>query len=118
MYLSNKSVYNKAFFWLITQGEFIMLIGYNTNVRYGGKVYHVQTEDSGLSNPVVVTLLYFQGAILRSKKTSYADLIGQPDLEERLRDTMKQQHKDMIRELIEGKCTGEETGVNSGEKLT
>ncbi|MFZ3121795.1 MAG: hypothetical protein WA104_00255 [Thermodesulfovibrionales bacterium] len=45
-----------------------MLVGYNNNVTYKGKVYHVQTEDSGLNNPVIVTLLYFKGTILASKK--------------------------------------------------
>ena len=28
-----------------------MITGFNTNVRYGGRVYHVQTEDSGRSYP-------------------------------------------------------------------
>lgn len=76
-----------------------MLIGYNTNVKYKGKTYHVQTEDSGPANPQIVTLLYHQGAILASKKTNYAHLIGQPDLEDKLRNLMKQQHREMIMEL-------------------
>ena len=45
-----------------------MLVGYNNNVTYKGKVYHVQTEDSGLNNPIIVTLLYIKGTILASKK--------------------------------------------------
>ncbi|GFP33969.1 hypothetical protein HKBW3S42_02309, partial [Candidatus Hakubella thermalkaliphila] len=45
-----------------------MLVGYNNSVTYKGKVYHVQTEDSGLNNPIIVTLLYFKGTILASKK--------------------------------------------------
>lgn len=76
-----------------------MLIGYNTNVKYRGKTYHVQTEDSGPTNPQIVTLLYHQGAILASKKTNYAHLLGQPDLEEKLRNLMKQQHREMMMEL-------------------
>ncbi|MFN3479673.1 MAG: hypothetical protein ACK415_04725 [Thermodesulfovibrionales bacterium] len=76
-----------------------MLIGYNTNVKYKGKTYHIQTEDSGPANPQIVTLLYHQGAILASKKTNYAHLMGQPDLEDKLRNLMKQQHREMIMEL-------------------
>lgn len=76
-----------------------MLIGYNTNVRYKGKTYHIQTEDSGAANPQIVTLLYHQGAILASKKTNYAHLLGQSDLEEKLRNLMKQQHREMIMKL-------------------
>ncbi len=45
-----------------------MLVGYNDNITFKGKVYHVQTEDSGLKNPIIVTLLYFRGVILASKK--------------------------------------------------
>ncbi len=81
-----------------------MLIGYNTNVPYKGKQYHVQTEDSGPANPLVVTLLYHQGAILRSTKTSYAHVVGHPDFEAELRKIMKHQHREMIRELLTGKC--------------
>ena len=57
-----------------------MLVGYNNNVTYKGKVYHVQTEDSGLNNPIIVTLLYIKGTILASKKTSYSHLIGIKDI--------------------------------------
>ncbi len=81
-----------------------MLIGYNTNVPYKGKVYHVQTEDSGLANPCITTLLYHKGAILRSVKTDYAHILGSPDFEEKLKDMMKHQHREMIRDLIHGRC--------------
>ncbi len=85
-----------------------MLIGYNTNIPYKGRMYHVQTEDSGLNNPYIVTLLYHQGAILRSMKTGYADIIGNPDREEQIRHLMKKQHREMIRALITGKCDAEQ----------
>lgn len=89
-----------------------MLIGYNTNVPYKGKVYHVQTEDSGLTNPCIITLLYFQGAILRSAKTGYAHIVGTSHFLEQLRDLMKHQHREMIRALIQGKCDVEKSGHN------
>ena len=84
-----------------------MLIGYNTNVPYKGEIYHVQTEDSGLKSPVIITLLYLKGTILASKKTSYSDLVASPDYKEKVRELMKEQHKAMLRELIAGKHTGE-----------
>lgn len=86
-----------------------MLIGYNTNIPYKGRNYHVQTEDSGLTNPCIVTLLYHQGAILRSIKTSYVHILGRPDFEKQLRNLMKHQHREMIKELITGKCDAEQT---------
>lgn len=85
-----------------------MLVGYNTNVPYKGKLYHVQTEDSGLKNPVVITLLYFKGTILASKKVSYAHIAGEPSHKEKVRELMREQHKAMIKELIRGQHTAEE----------
>jgi hypothetical protein len=84
-----------------------MLVGYNTNISYKGTVYHIQTEDSGKNNPVILTLLYAQGAILASRKTSYADLVNDPEYREKVRDLMKRQHKVMIKELIAGKYSKE-----------
>jgi hypothetical protein len=88
--------------------KILMLVGYNTNVPFKGKLYHVQTEDSGLKNPVVITLLYFKGTILASKKISYAHLAGAPAHKEKVRELMRDQHKAMIKELIRGKYTEEE----------
>ncbi len=79
-----------------------MLVGYNTNVPYKGKLYHIQTEDSGVKNPVVTTLLYYKGTILASKKFSYADLASDPGYKEKVRALMKEQHKNMMKELIRG----------------
>jgi hypothetical protein len=79
-----------------------MLVGYNTNVPYKGKLYHVQTEDNGTKNPVIITLLYIKGTILASKKTSYAHLVSDPEYKDAVRELMKQQHKTMIKELVRG----------------
>jgi len=82
-----------------------MLVGYNTNISYKGIVYHVQTEDSGLKNPHIITLLYNKGTILSRKKTSYAEIAASPDYKETVQGMMKEQHKAMIKELIAGKHT-------------
>jgi hypothetical protein len=82
-----------------------MLVGYNTNVRYKDKVYHIQTEDTGIDNPVIVTFLYYQGAIIASRKTNYANIINEPDYKEKVAKIMKVQHKYMIRELLSGRLT-------------
>lgn len=79
-----------------------MVPGFNTDFKYRGETYHVQTEDNGLSNPVVVTLLYHKGAILASRKTSYRDLVDTPGYEQELKSLMKAQHKDLMRELLAG----------------
>jgi hypothetical protein len=86
----------------------IMLVGYNTNISYKGTVYHVQTEDSGLRNPHIITLLYNKGTILSRKKISYANIAAAPEYKETVREMMKEQHKAMIKELIAGKHTQDE----------
>jgi hypothetical protein len=80
-----------------------MLTGYNTDFKFQGKIYHVQTEDGGINSPSITSLLYQQGAILASRKTSYADIIKADCLEEVVRELMKEQHKQMIRDLTQGK---------------
>lgn len=80
-----------------------MLTGFNTDFKYKGTVYHVQTEDNGINNPVIVTLLYQGGAILASKKTSYADILKFEKLEAVVKELMESQHKQIIKDLISGK---------------
>ena len=38
-----------------------MIPGYNHNVKYKEGVYHIQTEDSGLDNPHIITHLFIGG---------------------------------------------------------
>lgn len=77
----------------------MMVVGFNHNVVYKGEMFHIQTEDSGITNPHIKTLLYRGGTIISSKKTSYADIIKIENLEQVVEDLMKEQHKDMLRRL-------------------
>jgi len=79
-----------------------MLVGYNHNIGYKGEVFHVQTEDSGINTPHIITLLYRGGNILASKKTSYADIVKMGNLSQVVEELMKEQHKDMLRRLKNG----------------
>ncbi len=80
-----------------------MLTGYNTDFKFQGKIYHVQTEDGGTASPYITSLLYYQGAILASRKTSYADILKADCLDEVVRELMMEQHKQMIRDLMQGR---------------
>jgi hypothetical protein len=80
-----------------------MLTGYNTDFKFQGKVYHCQTEDGGVNSPYITSLLYLRGAILASRKTSYADILKADCLDEVVRALMMEQHKQMIRDLMHGK---------------
>ena len=79
-----------------------MIPGFNHNIRYRGVLYHIQTEDSGIENPVVTTLLYQGGTILSSKRTSYSDIVNSDKMEEVVREIMKEQHKLMLFDLKNG----------------
>jgi hypothetical protein len=79
-----------------------MITGFNHNIKHKGRVYHVQTEDSGPKNPHIITHLFVGGNIVSSKKTQYADLVGKPDYEATVRKMMEEQHKQMLRSLVNG----------------
>jgi hypothetical protein len=79
-----------------------MVVGFNHNIKHKGKMYHIQTEDSGLENPHVITHLFVGGNILASKKTSYADIVGADNLAQVVRELMEEQHKEMLRNLVNG----------------
>jgi len=85
-----------------------MIPGFNHNVRYKGILYHVQTEDSGVDNPVITTLLYKSGTILSSKRTSYSDILNSDKMEEVVKDIMKEQHKLMLHDLKNGAFDGDQ----------
>jgi hypothetical protein len=80
-----------------------MITGLNTDVEYQGKTYHVQTEDSGRKNPTIMTILFQAGAILATRKTSYADIVNAENLPAVLKDLMNDQHKKMIQDLQSGR---------------
>ncbi|MEM9069120.1 MAG: hypothetical protein AAGE52_11470 [Myxococcota bacterium] len=79
------------------------LLGYNTNVRHKGKLYHIQTEDSGVKHPHIMTHLFADGGrIIASKKTSYGDIVGTEDMRDRVKQMMRDQHKAMFIALRDG----------------
>ena len=76
--------------------------GFNHNIKHGGKVFHVQTEDSGLKNAHIITHLFVGGNVVASKKISYAQIAQAENLAERVRQLMEEQHKEILRNLMNG----------------
>ena len=74
------------------------VVGYNHNVKHKGRIFHVQTEDSGPTNPHIYTHLYFEGTILGSKKMNYDAAAP----EELVRSLMQGQHKAILKDLKAG----------------
>ena len=79
------------------------LVGYNTNVRHKGNLYHIQTEDSGVKRPHVITQLFADGGrIIASEKTSYEEHVGAENVAVIVKRLMQEQHKRMFIGLRDG----------------
>ena len=71
-----------------------MITGFNTDVEFEGKTFHVQTEDKGLARPVIMSLIYDRGTILASKRTPYDDLVVDESVDEDvLAERLNKQHR-------------------------
>jgi TonB family protein len=77
-----------------------MITGFNTDVEHGDRVFHVQTEEKGPANPVVVTLVYCGGEILAALEVPYAADAPSTD---QIRERMREQHRGLIRDVHAGK---------------
>ncbi|HEY4105348.1 MAG TPA: hypothetical protein VGM44_15730, partial [Polyangiaceae bacterium] len=76
------------------------LLGFNNNVRHRGRIFHIQTEDSGIKNPRIVTHLFADGGrIIKTTRTEYAEHVSRADMQVYVRTLMKDQHKRMFTEL-------------------
>ncbi|MEO8502665.1 MAG: hypothetical protein ABI609_02100 [Acidobacteriota bacterium] len=80
-----------------------MITGYNTDVRHGGVVFHVQTEDKGLANPLIESLVYVSGQVLAAKRAGYSELMAAGKGEPEIQTLMDHQHRVMIAAIKGGK---------------
>ncbi len=79
-----------------------MITGFNTDVKHGAKVYHVQTEDKGRNNPKIESLVYVGGEILDNYRTTYDNETAELT-EEQIMERLENQHKRVIRSIKLGK---------------
>lgn len=80
-----------------------MIFGFNTDLRVGHAVYHVQTEDRGDVNPVIDTTIYTKGRILHRRVNSYKEFRDSPEFNPTaLRQRLEEQHRAIIDELRSG----------------
>ncbi len=91
-----------------------MITGFNTDIRHNDKVYHIQTEDKGLQNPYIESLVYVGGEILASKKTSYAEQAKDGIDEKWISGLMEQQHRTMIAAIKRGRLDAPADSTKSG----
>src|ERR1700688_4942115 len=83
-----------------------MNFGFNSNVRVGDAVYHVQTEDRGPSHPFLDTIVYETGRVVYKKSTSYEEFAAtaskEKDMAHQLHDQLARQHREVIAQLEAG----------------
>lgn len=78
--------------------------GYNSDLRLNGDLLHVQTEDWGLDSQLVVTRVFRNGAVIKSIKTSYSNLVSISDQNlrrKKIRESLRQQHQKIL-DLLQG----------------
>lgn len=86
--------------------------GFNNDVLFEGREYHVQTEDWGVSNPFIVTRVYCNGGIVKSVKTSYSEVVSRELLQtsniqslafrRALTSAIQSQHERILDQLVSG----------------
>jgi hypothetical protein len=79
-------------------------VGFNNNVKYKDRAFHIQTEDSGLDKPHVITHLFADGGrVIKGHRRSYAEHVHRDDVASYVRQLMKAQQLEMALSLREGK---------------
>ena len=80
-----------------------MVTGINRDIDYNGKLYHVQTEDGGINNPIILTRIFCSGVLVTTRKTSYVYLLDMDGFKDVVENLMREQHNEMIQEIQNGK---------------
>ena len=79
-----------------------MLPGYNHNISYDGRRFHIQTEDYGHDRAVIVTQIFEGGNLVASDRCQYGDCVGAIHCDQEVRRRMQNQHKGMLKALMRG----------------
>ncbi len=79
------------------------MMGLNDNLEFMGKLLHIQTENLGFTGRRIATQVFCNGKVILSTVSEYPNPIrGQKDQSE-VRELMRRQHFDVIREIEERK---------------
>ncbi|HEV2989091.1 MAG TPA: hypothetical protein VG759_11675 [Candidatus Angelobacter sp.] len=85
------------------RGQTTMTIfGFNTDVKYGDTVFHVQSE-ARKSDLLIQTLVFVKGQCIGKRGVSYAEQVSHPDFSDQaIHELLKSQHKTVIDAISEG----------------
>jgi hypothetical protein len=85
-----------------------MSSGFNTDVRVGANVFHVQTEDRGPTYLVIDTAVYQNGRVLHRRSFNYEQLLASDSTgAEALRQRVEDQHRAVIDDIRSGALDAE-----------
>lgn len=85
-----------------------MSSGFNTDVRVGDHVFHVQTEDRGPNHPVIDTTVYQNGRVFHRRTSDYQEFKHSAEFsDDLLRHRVEEQHRVVIEDLRGGTLGGE-----------
>lgn len=80
-----------------------MIFGFNTDVKFKGTVYHIQSE-ARKHDQHLQTQVFVRGRCIGKKATPYAENAAQPDFsDEKMHEMLKAQHKGVVEAVREGR---------------
>ncbi len=79
-----------------------MIFGFNTDIKSGNTVYHVQSE-ARQNERLLQTQIFVRGQCIGKKAASYSDLVSHSEFsEERMHEMLKSQHRDTVESVRSG----------------
>lgn len=78
-----------------------MAMGFNTDIKCDGVIYHVQTEPR--KDAEIDTTVYMRGAVIHKFKSSYQELLQSPEFsDDKLHQRLEEQHRLIIGRIRSG----------------
>lgn len=91
------------------------LVGFNNNFRYRGLSFHIQTEDSGVERPHIITHLFVDGGrVIKTLRNDYSEHVNDPGYRTVVQRMMRDQHRAMAYDLRQGRIDPIIDGLVSG----
>lgn len=80
-----------------------MIFGFNTDVKFKGTVYHIQSE-ARKHDEHLQTQVFVRGRCIGKKATPYGEYASDPDFsDEKMHEMLKAQHKGVVDAVREGR---------------
>ncbi len=80
-----------------------MIFGFNTDVKHGETLYHVQSEARQAAH-LLQTMVFVSGRCVGKRATSYTEYATTPEFsEDRMHELLKEQHLFVVDAIKEGK---------------